>query len=214
MAVSDIPEYLSLVKVAREEASFPFFWGFECEWAPEYDSWYRDYLVGEIGAQYLVYGAHWVRIDGNFHYVPEVSDPGMLGRYVDMTVKGLSSGLYSIFAHPDIFLAGYTSMTADVRAACRDIIEAAIACNVWMEVNGLGMIKDKVQTPAGLRYGYPVREFWQMAAEAGAAIMCNSDAHAPEQVLSGARLARDFSRQAGIEPSLPLSVERPSRNPR
>ena len=131
---------MSLVKAAREQAAFPFFWGFECEWHPKYESWYRDFLRAETGAEYLVYGSHWVEVDGCFEYIPDAGDPRNLKPYVDLTLEGLSSGLFDLFAHPDIFLAGFPRWDADLKAASKDIIAAAIAAGIPMEVNGLGVI--------------------------------------------------------------------------
>jgi len=221
MSVSDIPEYLDLVSRAKNEASFSLFWGFECEWHPAYESWYRDFLRAETGAEYLVYGSHWVCDNGDFWYIPERAEARLLRRYVDLTVAGLASGLYDFFAHPDLFLAGYTKMTQDVRAACRDIIDAAVAANLPLEVNGFGLEKPAVMGDNGMRSPYPVAEFWEMAAASGAVIICNSDAHRVEDVIEGCRNAHDFITALGITPvdavdALPFAKKRKdaSRMPR
>ena len=51
-----------------------------------------------------------------------------------------------------------------------------------------------------MRPPYPVREFWEMAADAGATIVCNSDAHRPQDVIASTKKAYEFARTAGIEP--------------
>lgn len=208
MGTEDTAEYLSLVKAAKSAAPFPFFWGFECEWAPEYDSWYRDYLKGELGAEYLVYGAHWVKNGGDYWYIPEAADKKLLGRYLDITLAGLQSGLFDIFAHPDIFLAGFRVFDSDLKAASKTIIDLAVALSLPLEINGLGMTKDRVPGENGLRYPYPVREFWELAASSGARIVCNSDAHAPADVLSGAKNAYAFAQSLSITPEMPLSPKK------
>lgn len=200
MSIADVPRYVELVKAEKARSPIPFFWGFECEWHPAFESWYRDYLRLEVGAEYLVYGSHWISDNGEFHYIPEVAEDRFLKRYVDLTVEGLRTGLYDFFAHPDLFLAGYTSFTADVRAACADIIAAAVGMGLPLEVNGLGLDKPAVRGDRGLRAPYPVREFWELAAGAGAVIICNSDAHRVEDAIAGALRARDFIRSCGIEP--------------
>lgn len=207
MNIAQLPEYIEKVRSARELAAglpdgkaFPVYMGFECEWFPAYESWYRDYLRGELGAEFLVYGAHWVDYEGEFWYIPELPEKKILARYVDLTVRGLGSGLYDLFAHPDIFLAGFTRMDAEIREACKTIIDAAIAADMPMEINGLGLQKTMVRGDHGMRPPYPVREFWEMAAAAGATIVCNSDAHRPQDVIASTRKAYDFARAAGIEP--------------
>ncbi len=198
MDPSQVREYLSLVKAAREQAAFPFFWGFECEWHPKYESWYRDFLRAETGAEYLVYGSHWVEVDGCFEYIPDAGDPRNLKPYVDLTLEGLSSGLFDLFAHPDIFLAGFPRWDADLKAASKDIIAAAIAAGIPMEVNGLGLTKPRIAGPEGMRPPYPVREFLELAASEGAVLICNSDAHRPQDALAQARNAETWAYSRGI----------------
>ncbi len=206
MTVADVPEYLQLVARARETASFPVYWGFECEWHPGYESWYRDYLRHELGAEYLVYGSHWVSENGEFLYIPEYPGRDRLIRYANMTVEGIQSGLYDYIAHPDIFLAGYPHLDETVLSVCREIISAAVAAGLPMEINGLGLSRQPIAGDGGSRAPYPVREFWEMAAEAGAIIICNSDAHRPEDVLKPARNARRFAEEAGLSVQDPADV--------
>lgn len=200
MAVADLPEYLSLMQQAKANSPFPVFTGFECEWFPVYESWYRDYLLGELGAQYLAYGAHWVQDAGDFWFVAEIDDKRLLRKYVDLTVQGIHTGLYSFMAHADIFLSGYTHLDSDVRQACKDIIDAAVEMNLPLEINGLGLQRAKIRGDNGLRSPYPVREFWEMAASAGARIICNSDAHRPEDVVKSCRDAQAFASEIGVTP--------------
>lgn len=213
MTVAQIPEYISLVGEARDaalvrspESPLPIFWGFECEWYPAYESWYRDYLRAELGAEYLVYGSHWVNDNGEFWYIPEAAEPRFLRRYIDLTVQGIRSGLYDFLAHPDLFLAGFTHMDDEVRAACRDIIDAAVGVNLPLEINGLGLQRKKILGDSGWRAPYPVREFWEMASDSGARIICNSDAHRTQDVVAGARNAFSFAADIGIVPEDTASV--------
>ncbi len=206
MAVANVPEYLELIALAQETAPFPLYWGFECEWHPAYESWYRDYLRYELGAEYLVYGSHWVEEDGAFWYIPEYPGRERLKRYTNMTVQGIQSGLYDYIAHPDIFLAGYPHLDEDVLSACREIIDAAVDAGLPMEINGLGLNRVPIAGDNGPRAPYPVREFWEMAAGAGAVIICNSDAHRPQDVLAPARRARRFAEDAGISVQDPADV--------
>lgn len=200
MSVAQIPQYVEMCAEAKAVAPFPFRWGFECEWYPAYESWYRDVLVGEVGAEYLVYGSHWINDNGAFWYIPEYPEKRILRRYVELTMQGLRSGLYDLFAHPDIFLAGFPVMDDELRAASEDIIACAVEVDIPMEINGLGLHKDKVPGANGPRSPYPVREFWEMASSAGARIVCCSDAHRPSDVISNARNAMAFAERIGIVP--------------
>lgn len=200
MTVAQVPEYLALVEDAKKVSPFPVFTGFECEWYPPYESWYRDYLLEEIGAEFLAYGAHWVQDAGEFWYIAEVGDKRLFRRYIDLTVQGIRTGLYSYLAHPDIFLGGFRTFDADVRAGSQDILDAAIAMNMPLEINGLGLHKEKVAGENGMRAPYPVREFWELAANSSARIICNSDAHRPCDVVQSCRDAYTFAQEIGITP--------------
>lgn len=200
MAVADVSEYFSLVQKAKEAAPFPVFTGFECEWFPSYEGWYRDFLLAELKAEYLVYGAHWVQENGDFLFVADIDDKRLLTRYVDLTVQGIATGLYAFMAHPDLFLAGYISMDSEVRKASCDIIDAAVGMNLPLEINGLGLQRAKIRGDNGMRSPYPVREFWELAAERGARIICNSDAHRSADVISSCRDAWAFAAEIGVKP--------------
>ncbi|MGL4987210.1 MAG: histidinol-phosphatase, partial [Treponemataceae bacterium] len=78
------------------------------------------------------------------------------------------------------------------------IIDAAVASDVALEVNGLGMARPKIQTSKGLRYQYPVDDFWLLAKEKGAKVICNSDAHIPSDVIKNAQNARDYAQKLGL----------------
>lgn len=200
MKVSEIPLYIELINEAKKQAPFPIHWGFECEWDPQFESWYKDFLKAEIGAEYLIYGSHWLYSKNEFHYIPENPRKEFLKPYVDLTVQALQSGIFDMFAHPDLFLAGYTSMNADVKAACIDIIDAAVDAKIPMEINGSGLQREKIQSSSGIRHPYPVKEFWEMAAEKNAILVCNSDAHTPEGVLKYTKDAMSFADELGIQP--------------
>ena len=214
MRPDEIQEYKALVEDAKNAANepppgkspFPVFFGFECEWSPKYETWYRDFLLGEVGAQYLVYGSHWIPDNDDFLYLLDNAESHLLRRYTDITVQGIRSGLYAFIAHPDIFLGGYVHLNADVKAACRDIIDAAVAMDIPMEINGLGLQREKIRGDTGFRSPYPVREFWEMAAAMGARIICNSDAHRPIDVVQAAQNAYRFAEEIGITPIDPATA--------
>lgn len=200
MACAQVPQYIAQVRDAQKTAPFPVHWGFECEWHPAFEGWYRDYLRAECGAEYLVYGSHWVGVNGDLLYIPDISDSTLLHRYADLTLEALQTGLYDFFAHPDLFLSGFLNMTEDVKAVCADIIDTAVEMKIPMEINGLGLQRPKIRGDSGMRSPYPVREFWEMAAARNAVIVCNSDAHRPEDVIASCKNAFEFAREIGIEP--------------
>ena len=199
MTLEDARSYVSDVQALKAK-SFPVYLGFECEWDERLFNWYKDGLKGELGADYLVLGSHWLT-RGDFHYyIPDMLEKSDLFLYTDQTVKGISSGLFAFLAHPDLCMAHGRLWDSDVEACMKEIIAASKSLNIPLEVNGLGLHKPMCRTENGLRYAYPVDEFWTLVAEEGAKIVCNADAHDPLNVIQHAREARDYASKFNLLP--------------
>ena len=205
MSEAELPIYAEWVRKARRMADaaglgFPVYFGFECEWDKAMYSWYKDDLLGALGAEYLVLGSHWITMeDGEHIYIAEVSDSAsLLRRYIDQTIDGMASGLYKFVAHPDIFMSGWREWDSEAVACSSALIDAAEDLGLPLEVNGYGLIKPASKTSRGTRFQYPYREFWEIVAERGLRVICNSDAHKPEHVIRNAANARQYALEVGI----------------
>lgn len=192
--------YASEVRALQEGSAFPVYLGFECEWDETFRNWYEDGLKGTYGADYLILGPHWVTNGDRHDYIPYEEDKSVLFKYTDQTIEGMRSGLFAFLAHPDLCMGHGRRWDSDVESCMKAIIAAAKDLNLPLEVNGLGMHKEKWQTEKGLRYSYPVDEFWTLAAEAGVRVVCNADAHDPLTVISQAQDAREYAAKFGITP--------------
>lgn len=202
MGLDEIPTYQQMVMRAKEEAPFPVYLGFECEWDGDHKSWYTDELLGRWKADYLVLGPHWVMDGSTRTYCPDMGrDKKLLHRYIDQTIEGMRSGLFAFLAHPDLFMMGWKEWDEEARACLRAVLDAAVDLGLPLEVNGLGIVRAPNSTGRGMRYGYPYVEFWEMvAAEPRAKVICNSDAHDPQDVLMNAWRSRDFAGRFGLTP--------------
>ena len=191
--------YMSKISESKRKATFPVYSGFECEWSKRYENWYRDFILGEVNVDYLVFGPHWTEYDGEFIYAPQISNLRQLHSYIDTTIEGMQSGLFAFIAHPDIIISAYDEWDTEISACLNEIIDCAISMDLPMEINGQGMLRPTRKTSNGVRYQYPFKEFWLLAQEKGAKIICNSDAHKPVHVLKQAREARKLAQSWGIE---------------
>ncbi|MDE5897711.1 MAG: histidinol-phosphatase [Treponemataceae bacterium] len=200
MTVREAGSYCADVRAAAAEAAFPVHVGFECEWDAAYENWLRDGLLGGLGAEYLILGSHWLTCGRRHVYAQELCSKDELFRYIRQTIDGIRSGLFAFLAHPDLFMKPFCEWDADIAACSRDLIDAAVACGVPLEVNGLGMQRPRLSTKDGSRYQYPYKEFWQLAAERGAQVVCSSDAHAPADVVKNALAARQYAAEFGFVP--------------
>ncbi len=200
MTEEDAKYYLSQVREWSKKVDFPVKAGFECEWDKSSYSWYKDVLLGEMNADYLIFGPHWVYDFGEYIYIPNVDSKKLLYKYVEQTIEGINSGLYKFIAHPDLFMSGYKEWDADSKAMLSAILDAAIDCHLPVEINGNGLNRKMNETKNGLRHPYPYDEFWDLVATKNVDVVCSSDAHSPEYVLSWARDAVQYATQHGIKP--------------
>ncbi|WP_038098899.1 PHP domain-containing protein [Treponema pedis] len=197
---SEVDLYKSLVEEAAAEAEFPVYFGFECEWLPRFKSWYKDYLKDELKSDFLVLGSHWYDLNGSLEYIPYITNKKDIFGYIDFTITGMSTGIYSFLAHPDLFLSNVENIDSDYRACSKALIQASIEFNMPIEINGYGTFKRMVNRNGKCEYVYPVVEFWEAARDMGAKIICNSDAHYPEHTISGYLRAYNFAETLGIVP--------------
>lgn len=199
MDVDQVPLYLSMIEEAKKAVDFPIYTGFECEWDPAYKSWYKDELRGRFGAQYLAMGQHWFMKDGCHPGTQVILTNEDLNKYCDQVIDGMKSGLFDFLAHPDLFMYSMCEWTKNTEAVSKAIIDAAVSLNMPIEINGYGLAKKTQITSRGIRQVYPYVEFWELAAASSAKIICNSDAHFPNDVIFNAWRARDFAGRFGID---------------
>jgi len=202
MDSSEAADYVASVREAAKTAGFPVYCGFECEYDRAYKSWYKDYLREELHTDYLVLGMHWV-VSGKDHiYIAnEYCDRKLFPQYVTQICEGIESGLYAFVAHPDLCMnrPDFSWKDPEVRAGLTDILDCAIANNMPVEINGNGYGRGIITDTRGdRRYPYPIDEFWLLAKEKGARIICNGDAHSPVDVIQFARNVRNYAQSLNI----------------
>lgn len=201
MKVNQIAEYKESILEGAKEVPFKVHFGFECEFDKNYKSWYAEKLKGEFGADYLVLGPHWITVGKEHIYVrDEGISKELMFRYAEQTIEAVQSGIFAFVAHPDLFMATWHEWDDTAKSVLSAILDACIDENLPLEINGLGILRGTIETKNGARYGYPYLEFWQMAKDKGAKVICNSDAHNPNQVITAAQKARDFASSLGLVP--------------
>ena len=96
MDVTEMDEYLSSVRALRDryQGRIEILTGFECEYFPAYMEWLRE-IKEEKKLDYLILGNHYDTSDETGTYFGSVSTPGELRRYVEMTIAGLRTGLFT-----------------------------------------------------------------------------------------------------------------------
>lgn len=156
--------------------------GFECDYFKEY----KNYLTElKERVDYLITGVHYLQTSREkdfplHHYAMGKKE---LFIYSKQYIDSLESGLFSFAAHPDLFAIQYHHFDAEAAAVSKDIIECAIEYDIPLEVNGNGLLKDKVFADGVLRAPYPITGFWNIAQNYDSLKVIGSpDAHDPKNI--------------------------------
>ena len=202
MDYEELPLYEADVRAFKDNPEIMVLLGAECDWLPDEAGFYRDELLGARGYDYLVCSVHHMvdYSDGKEKFIQYLKrmPVSQIIEYVDYYTQALDSGMFLFGCHPDLFLSGHRKWDAEAKAASNDIIQCAIDTGTPLEINDNGLRKKPIETEAGMRQPYPVREFWEMARDMGAQIVMNSDAHRPQDVCAHLRNSIAFVEKLGI----------------
>lgn len=199
--------YLPEIRLNQEKymGKMKVYSSLEIEYYPEYDKWYKDYL-DRYHLDYLILGQHalmknniWIDTFKGF----ELKD---VYEYRDEVVRGLNSGYFKVLAHPDLFMLSLTrrglKWTSELEQVSRDIIEAAIKNNVYLELNINGARRSKTFNEKGEEtWVYPYLNFWRIASKyKDAKFILGSDSHKVEYLSDGKDLeVIEFCNKLGIK---------------
>lgn len=177
MLVDKLDDYLASVRALKEKyaGKITLLVGFECEYFPAYMGWLSD-MAQEKRLDYLILGNHYDQTDETGIYFGAARTPAQIAAYVDSTVKGMQTGLFSYLAHPDLFMHRYGRFDENCAAAARDLCRACRETGLAMEYN---MHMLHVYGAAG---GYPCEAFFDIALEEGVDVLIGLDAHDPREL--------------------------------
>lgn len=179
MDLEDLPGYIATVRQLKEEYKndIRILLGLECEYFPDRLSWLQETAQAN-GVQYLIFGNHFDLDELTGLYFGVTRTKEEIRRYVRTAIDGMQTGLYAWLAHPDLFLRSYRDFDEAVKQASLEIIRAAKALNMPLEYNLLGLRAICEGRCSGI--GYPAQKFWELAAQEGAKVIMNVDAHQPD----------------------------------
>lgn len=173
MGMDEIEDYTSTLVALREEYKdkIRILVGYEVEYTHKY----FDRLLVELRRfplDYLIQGQHFAPDEVEGAYMGFKSgDESRLKQYVDLTVEGMKTGLFSYLAHPD--LINFTGDDATYKKHMVRIVETALEYRIPLEVNMLGFVEKR---------NYPCDRFFGMVAQMGAKFVIGCDAHKPEML--------------------------------
>jgi histidinol-phosphatase (PHP family) len=170
MKMEDIGEYRQTLLNLREEYKdkIKILIGFEVEYTVQYFPKLIEALR-ENSIDYIIQGQHYAPDEFNGFYagMPTTSEQD-LRDYVDLTIQGMQTGLFTYLAHPD--LINFHGDDAVYRKYMQKIVESALQLDIPLEVNMLGFVEKR---------NYPCDRFFSMASEMGAKFIIGCDSHKP-----------------------------------
>ncbi|MCR5640477.1 MAG: histidinol-phosphatase [Lachnospiraceae bacterium] len=174
MRVDQLDDYVSTLEKLRKEYQFDIDIkiGFETEYTPHYHEKLMQ-ILSDYPIDYLIQGQHFVddEFDGFYSGAPTTSEDD-LKAYVDLTIQGMETGVFSYLAHPD--LINYQGPSDIYRKHMRRICRKANELQLPLEVNMLGFQTGR---------HYPCDTFFQLAVSEGCRFILGCDAHDPRQVI-------------------------------
>ncbi|MFA6860941.1 MAG: histidinol-phosphatase [Bacilli bacterium] len=157
--------------------------GMEAESFPCYYPYYKELITNGV-IDYLILGNHSAMNEEHKIYskFSHISSPSQLYLYKDLAIQAISTGLFSIFAHPDYFMSSIEDFDSDCKKISKEIIQACIAYDVPLEINIGGIRNGKKQIGNASRWVYPTDDFFSLASKMKAKCIFGQDAHAPDQL--------------------------------
>lgn len=139
----------------------------------EYTRKYFEPLIKELKKyplDYIIQGQHYVEDEVEGFYVGSKTDSEeKLKAYVDFTIEGMKTGLFTYLAHPD--LINFTGTDEIYYRHMRRLVEASIDLGIPLEINIYGFVDGR---------WYPCDRFFKMAAEYNPEFVIGCDAHTPK----------------------------------
>lgn len=191
MTEQQLPDYVAAVREMQKkyENRLKIYLGLEAEYAPDYIHWLRD-VKAEYQLDYLVFGNHFhTSEEKRIYFGDRRVALQYLEDYVEHAILAMETGLFSCFAHPDLFLNHYP-LPPDAKAekAMRRLCEAAVKYNIPMEYNLLGESRRAEEgREANGECGYTYPGFWRIAAEYPIHAIVGCDAHKPAELEKAVR---------------------------
>ena len=157
--------------------------GFEAESFEYYFNYYHELINNKV-LDYLILGNHSIldkdkNIVFNFFHITTTSE---LYQYKELAIKAIETGLFSIFAHPDYFLASIPNFDYDCKKVSKELIEACIAYDIPLEINLAGIRYGEKIIGKKRRWIYPSYEFFSLVSKYKAKCIFGYDAHSPKDI--------------------------------
>jgi histidinol-phosphatase (PHP family) len=192
MKMEELQGYVDTLSTLREEykSKIEILIGLEVEYSENY----FETLMQELRKyplDYIILGQHFVPDEVYGFYTGEpTKSEDRLRAYVDTTIEGMRTGLFSYLAHPD--LMNFTGRDDIYEEHMERLIDEAIELDIPLEINMYGFDDDRQ---------YPCDRFFELAVSRGAKFVMGCDAHTPKLILQPEKMRGlpKFLKRHGID---------------
>ncbi|TNK81588.1 hypothetical protein C4M97_01260 [Mycoplasmopsis pullorum] len=184
MYLSEMQTYLDEVQFYQNkyQNELKIFAGFESEYFPSMDHWYRE-VLRRNDVDYLILGIHAVEnLDPENNFNKNCTNKYQLSRYWKSLEEGMRTGLFLYAVHPDFYMKSYESWDQDCEDLANKICDLALELDFPLGFNINGFWKGPRLIGQTVRNKYPIHEFWQIVKNKGVKIILESDTHHKKQL--------------------------------
>lgn len=197
MHLNQLPEYVSSLRRLQEKYKdrIRIKIGLECEYFEDRMEWLKQ-TITDYSLETIILGNHFHHFDTFDRYYGSYRDKkNLISDYLEDSLAAIESGVYQMFAHPDIFVRSMDRWTPQAEETSRLILLACKQANLPIEYN-LGGARNRFT-----EFSYPYPRFWELAAEIGNDVRIGIDAHSPMDFYDTAsiRKAESFLATLGIK---------------
>lgn len=171
-------EYLSSVNELKEKYKdiIKIYSGFEVEFVPDcIDDIRQMYSETDI----LLLGQHTIMNNGRpvDMHMPANRTKAGYAIYADLVEQALSTGMFKIFAHPDLFMIMSESFGEEEEKTSELVLKSAERYDIPIEINLRQISKPIGGESSRTSFEYPCPEFWKMATSYNVKVVYGIDAH-------------------------------------
>jgi histidinol-phosphatase (PHP family) len=192
LALAEMPLYINEVEREKERHILPVYCGLEMDINPDLLNFY-DELIIKYRLSYQIGSVHTFNFEHEWYDVTFINNNKAVAFYIETIIRAIESRRFTFIGHPDR-LCFHSFVVRHIKNhydSWRVMLQTANKNNVFIELNTSHFNYNLYDTEA-------VRHLWRIAAEENVAVIINSDAHKPQDIVRNFDIAYTFAQEIGL----------------
>ncbi|MDR0545398.1 MAG: PHP domain-containing protein [Mycoplasmataceae bacterium] len=178
--INEIAELHKKIKMYNIELAgkLKIYFGYEAEFNKQHADIFLQ-LINDPFCEFVIFGNHYLGDMWNkkCKWVgSECFFPIDLQDYLENLIAALEANVFSLIAHPDLWLTSYRKWDEHAKELTKKIISYAKKYNVPLGFNANGYAHKLTK---GDEFHYPCKYFWEEVAKSDAKVLIECDSHSP-----------------------------------